>query len=572
MSATEVRTASSRKSDVPVSSVMARDLLTCPPDTTIAQAASWMQGRRSSSIVILDEGQAVGIWTEHDALKHDLASAHSFDAPISSAMSSPVETIASNATLADAALRFQQQNFRHYLVINAEGQPAGMLSRTDIVVNHGVEWFMRLRTAGSVVQRAALIGTASMSLNEAARKMYADRTEAIVFHDGDVWGILTERDIVRFIAERREDARAIDLASRPLATVPENDSLFHARNTMLQRRFRHMGVVDDKDALIGLIGFGDILESIEQGYIDELESALNERESALRESEERYRALVEQSPDAIIVHRSGRILFSNQAGAWLLQYDKAGDLVGHHLSQILCPEHEQDNTEVTENRITLLSDNPCSTSFHERLRRRDGTRIDVEIAAMQISYDGRPASQLVLRDISRRKQLEDELRRLATTDQLTGAYNRLHFDSHLEHMMRQAQRFASPLSLLLLDIDHFKRANDEHGHHVGDRILCQLVDTIAGTLRATDILARWGGEEFAILAPETELAGALHLAEKIRVCIAETAFQPVGHVTLSCGVAQYRADEAADDFFRRVDAATYTAKRNGRNQVRSSLR
>lgn len=531
-----------------------------------------MEGRRSSSIVILDQGQAVGIWTEHDALKHDLASEHSFDAPISSVMSSPVETIASNATLADAALRFQQQNFRHYLVINAEGRPVGMLSRTDIVVNHGVEWFMRLRTAGSVVQGAALIGTASMTLNEAASKMYADRNEAIVFHDGDVWGILTERDIVRFIAERRGDTRATDVASRPLATVPENDSLFHARNTMLQRGFRHMGVVDDKDALVGLIDFGDILESIEQGYIDELESALNERETALRESEERYRALVEQSPDAIIVHRRGRILFSNQAGAWLLQHDKAGDLVGHHLSQILCPEHEQDNAEVTQNRITLLSENSCSTTFNERLRRRDGTSIDVEIAAMQISYDGRPASQLVLRDISRRKQLEEELRRLATTDQLTGAYNRLHFDSHLEHMMRQAQRFASPLSLLLLDIDHFKRVNDEHGHHVGDRILCQLVDTIAGTLRATDILARWGGEEFAILAPETELAGALQLAEKIRGCIAETAFEPVGHITLSCGVAQYQADEAADDFFRRVDAATYTAKRDGRNQICASSR
>jgi len=572
MSATELRTPSSRKSDIPVTAVMARDLLTCPPDTPIAQAASLMQGRRSSSIVILDEGKPVGIWTEHDALKHDLSSEHSFDEPISSVMSSPVETIPSSATLADAALRFQQKNFRHYLVISADGQPAGMLSRTDIVINHGVEWFMRLRTAGSVVQGTPLIGTTSMSLNDAARTMYAGRTEAIVFHDGEVWAILTERDIVRFIAERREDARAIDLASRPLATVPEHDSLFHARNVMLDRRFRHMGVVDDNDTLIGLIGFGDILESIEQGYIDELESALNERETALRESEEHYRALVEQSPDAIIVHRGGRILFSNQAGAWLLQHDKADDFVGQHLSQILCPEHERDNAEIIENRVTLLSENPCSTTLTERLRRRDGTRIDVEIAAMQITYDGRPASQLVLRDISRRKQLEDELRRLATTDQLTGAFNRLHFDAHLEHMMRQAQRFASPLRLRLLDLDHFKRVNDEHGHHVGDRVLCRLVDSIAGTLRSTDILARWGGEEFAILAPETDLPGALHLGEKIRSCIAETAFEPVGPITLSCGVAQYRVDESADDFFRRVDAATYTAKHTGRNQVQAASR
>lgn len=557
----------SRISEMTVAAVMATDLVVCEPTTPVAEAARRMHEARSSSIVVRDNGRIAGIWTEHDALGHDLTADPAFDTPISEVMSAPVETVALETTLAEAAGRFQQQNFRHYLVADADGTPHGIISRTDIVINHGVEWFMRLRSAGSVVREHLLTGTPEMTLSAAARAMHDAGSEAIVVHDGTMWGILTERDIVRFIAQRLGNVNAAELASKPLATVEEQDSLFQARNIMLERGFRHIGVVNAAGELTGLVGFGDILTSIEQGYIDELETALSERETALRESEERYRALVEQSPDAIAVHRAGKFLFVNQAGSRLLGCADPAGLIGRQLADLLCPDQEIDDPAATGNRLRILNATPTDAPVQERVRRLDGRIIDVEIAAMRITYDGLPASQLVIRDISRRKQMEDELRRLATTDQLTGAFNRLHFEFHLDQMIKEAQRYGAPLSVIMFDIDDFKGVNDAQGHETGDRVLCRLVEAVTELMRDTDILARWGGEEFTILAPETDAAGATRLAEKIRRTVEACDFGLARRLTVSCGVVQYRPGEDRSTLFRRLDRATYAAKHDGRDCV-----
>jgi len=557
-----------RTTEMCVAQVMSTDIVTCDPATPVAEAASRMRGANSSSIVIADGAGVQGIWTEHDALRHDLNTPAAFEAPIREFMSAPVATITADSTLAEAATRFQQQKFRHFLVTDPDGRARGIVSRTDIVVNHGVEWFMRLRSASSVISEPPLTGVPEMTLSDAARAMGEARAEAIVVHDGEVRGILTERDIVRFIAERMHDRRAAEVASKPLATVCETDSLFQARNIMLERGFRHIGVVNENDELIGLIGFGDILDSIEQGYIEELETALGEREAALRESEERYRALVEQSPDAIAVHRAGHILFANEACMRLFGCDSGDRIIGRRIGEMLCPDPETDATESARNRLQILDSTPPSSPAHERMLRFDGRIIDVEVAAMAISYDGTPASQLVIRDISRRKQMENELRRLAITDQLTGAFNRMHFESHLEQMIRNARRLDAPFSLLMLDIDHFKVVNDAWGHDVGDQALCRLVEVISGILRTTDILARWGGEEFTVLAPATAIEGARELADKIRVAVSEAAFPPTEGLTVSIGLGEYRPDDTRMSLFLRVDRATYAAKDEGRNRIR----
>lgn len=163
-----------------------------------------------------------------------------------------------------------------------------------------------------------------------------------------------------------------------------------------------------------------------------------------------------------------------------------------------------------------------------------------------------------------------ELEVAASRDRLTGAWNRRHFEEVAAAKMSLARRRRAPLSLLLLDLDHFKRINDRFGHPAGDAVLVGAVATFRSVLRASDVLVRWGGEEFLVLAPATTLEGALRLGERLRAALAATAFPTAEPITLSGGVAEYLHDEDAGAWVARADRALYQAKAGGRNQVAAS--
>jgi diguanylate cyclase (GGDEF)-like protein/hemerythrin-like metal-binding protein len=160
-----------------------------------------------------------------------------------------------------------------------------------------------------------------------------------------------------------------------------------------------------------------------------------------------------------------------------------------------------------------------------------------------------------------------ELDRLASTDKLTGAWNRRRLEEAAANEMERLRRYDHPLSLILLDIDFFKKVNDRHGHSVGDQVLADLVAVVKSTLRTTDSITRWGGEEFVVLCANTTLSTVTMLAERLREKIAGTAFQVVQHITVSMGVAECLAGETWGQWFDRTDAALYQAKTSGRNQV-----
>ncbi len=161
-----------------------------------------------------------------------------------------------------------------------------------------------------------------------------------------------------------------------------------------------------------------------------------------------------------------------------------------------------------------------------------------------------------------------ELNRLATTDSLTGAWNRRYFEQAAALEIARTDRYGGPLALLMLDIDHFKLLNDTHGHPVGDKVLVELSQRVRPRLRATDLLARWGGEEFVVLLPHCGREAAVKLAKNLCHLIASEPFPPAGPLTASFGVAEFQAGETLDTWLKRVDDALYAAKSGGRNQVR----
>jgi diguanylate cyclase (GGDEF)-like protein len=167
-------------------------------------------------------------------------------------------------------------------------------------------------------------------------------------------------------------------------------------------------------------------------------------------------------------------------------------------------------------------------------------------------------------------RLHGIVQRQAVTDELTGLANRRSFQETLEAELRRAERFGNALALVFADLDDFKRVNDRFGHGVGDQVLRAFADVLSGRVRSIDQAARLGGEEFAILLPETDAAGAESLAESLRVATSELAI-PAGssyvHVTASFGVAAYPQTQSADDLMTSADLALYTAKRRGKNCV-----
>ena len=175
------------------------------------------------------------------------------------------------------------------------------------------------------------------------------------------------------------------------------------------------------------------------------------------------------------------------------------------------------------------------------------------------------------RVLAAQQKLREEFEVLAITDMLTGLYNRRHLESELQRGLRLTARHRHPLSLIVLDIDLFKQINDRHGHPVGDEVLVALSGRVRARLRATDVIARWGGEEFCLLLPNTDLEGARELAEQIRLVVSTTPFDTeVGpiHVTASLGVVSVeQPGETLTRLVMRADAALYAAKTAGRNCV-----
>lgn len=206
----------------------------------------------------------------------------------------------------------------------------------------------------------------------------------------------------------------------------------------------------------------------------------------------------------------------------------------------------------------------------------DGSVRYIRSAALtELDKKGRPVSLVGVNwDITKRKIMENELRRLATKDSLTGVNNRHHFIKMAEDELHRAKRYNHPTSFLLIDIDHFKMINDTYGHPAGDEVLKALCHTCLSTLRVNDIFGRLGGEEFSVVLPEQEEQGAMAFAERLRSALEGLTVDASGDIisfTVSIGVTTSRqSDDPLDILLKQADIALYKAKNSGRNRIVAS--
>nr|WP_320026469.1 diguanylate cyclase [uncultured Acetobacterium sp.] len=294
-------------------------------------------------------------------------------------------------------------------------------------------------------------------------------------------------------------------------------------------------------------------------------------EEALRASEEKLQTIIETSPDGIAISTmDGMVEFVTAQTVSMWGYDSADELIGRNIMEFV---HESYHEKAIYF-ITEMINGHLTGAAEYLMVRKDGSQFYCETNANILRDKDKNAIGVlhIERDITERKELENELKDLAIKDQLTGLYNRRKIDEVLMKEKQQVGLSKQNLAIIMADIDMFKLVNDQHGHLVGDTVLIAVTKILSQGVRKTDIVGRWGGEEFMIVCPDTDLVGATVLAEKLREMVDTHDFEVVGKKTCSFGVAQLRKEETIDELLLRSDLALYRAKERGRNRVETEIR
>ncbi|MDP3465252.1 MAG: diguanylate cyclase [Sulfuricurvum sp.] len=273
--------------------------------------------------------------------------------------------------------------------------------------------------------------------------------------------------------------------------------------------------------------------------------------------------ILDAIPSPVIVTNGHELTAANQTLLAYLSYETLEDFKRDH--ECVCEYFEEGDTDEyllpmqNDQRWTEFIRKHPQISHKAKITIEGKTTIfDVKLSALEFKEDTRYV--VIFTDIS-------SMQSIAITDPLTGVANRLHFSMIYEHAINVARREQKSLGGIFFDIDHFKQINDNYGHLSGDEVLKRIPMLIKQRIRKSDILARWGGEEFIILLPNTSLEETAKIAEILRLTIESENFETVGTITCSFGVATLKENESPDELLKRLDELLYVAKESGRNQV-----
>ncbi len=558
--------------DPQVREIVQTELLTCPPQTRLCEAARLMRGRPCSSILVVEEGRPVGIWTEHDATRLDFNRLESFDVAISEVMSAPLKTIPSDLTLNEVAFRFREEGVRHFIVEGPANELLGMVTQSDVTLRHGVEHYLTLRAVDAAMRGAFLRLAGEETVAELAVRMQESKADAAIVDmpDGRK-GIITERDLIRLVAERQRCDRLASVASAPLITISRESSLLSARNLLEQRGVRHLGVVDERGEVVGLLSLSDILGILQHEYVHHLTEALKERDQQLIRSRKDLllaKQVIETSINAIMVtDAEGRIESINPAFTHITGY-QPDEVLGRRPGELL----KSGRMDADFYRSMWQSLERHGFWEGEIWNRRKNGEVYPEWLTINVIRDEAGAVvqyAAIFNDISERKRAEERIRNLAYFDVLTGLPNRRLFEDRLGMAIASAHRHGHRSAILFLDLDLFKRINDTLGHAAGDEVLMEMSRRLESVRREDDTAARIAGDEFVLLMHEIpDEQAAAKLAERI-IDEVQRPFLVGGHelyVTTSIGISLYPDDGSdAEALMQAADLAMYQAKEQGRN-------
>jgi len=294
-------------------------------------------------------------------------------------------------------------------------------------------------------------------------------------------------------------------------------------------------------------------------------------EEAMVESETTMKAMSEASHDALImVDDQGLISFWSQAAERIFGW-ASNEALGQNLHDLIALSEDARQAHKGMKIFAKTGKGPVIGSIMEfTARHKHGHTFPVERTVSSFRLRGRWYAVGTLRDITKRVQSRQQLLELARTDGLTGLNNRKHFFELAEREVTRAARYGNPLTVLMIDLDHFKRVNDTYGHDAGDAVLRHFSQLMSEAMRDADILGRYGGEEFIVLMPQTDASQGREAGERLRRLVEESPTPWSGgsiHHTASIGLASSRSVLALENLIKKADEAMYQAKHEGRNRV-----
>ena len=304
---------------------------------------------------------------------------------------------------------------------------------------------------------------------------------------------------------------------------------------------------------------------------EKLEEELEARTQKIREGEQYFSRILEYSPISIfLMDKEYGISYINKQAQECFGYTM-DDLQGIGILEYLAGGIECSNESDLRNRLVSLCPPPGEPGSYGPVEIEIPAK-DESLHFTETTFTAIDEGYLVsIVDVSQRKQAEETLYSLSVTDSMTGFYNRRHYQDCIENEFLRAIRYGHPLTLIIFDVDLFKMINDQYGHPAGDSVLCHLAELTRECFRSTDLQFRIGGEEFAVLLPETTSELGWIAAERFRNCIEENSTLYEGtriHHTVSVGIATTDSDMGnVGDFIKRTDIALYRAKHLGRNRT-----
>jgi diguanylate cyclase (GGDEF)-like protein/PAS domain S-box-containing protein len=555
-----------------ISSIISRDVITLSPDESLRSAIEKMHSGGVSCIVITEDKKPAGILTERDVVRLIGKNIDLDMTRLTSVMKGPVVTVSEEVGIPEAANIMAEKGLRRLVIVDKDRIISGIVTQTDIIRNMSIDSFISLKRVEQVMNRRIISVSRKEKLLNAVEIMVENRISCVVVvEDNKPVGIITERDITGAVSEKRISESVEEIMTSSVITAHKDISLYDAKRLMVRNNFRRLIIVDPGDNVIGIITQTDIMRDLRSGYIALLEDLLQEKSRELIESEIKYRTLVEQSLEGIMIIQEGLIKFVNPTLLNILNY-REEEMVGMDVFSFVFTDHRG---LLSENLRKLPDGRKVKAPFELRMLHKDDDRAFMEVLTTMIQYQGKPAILATLRDITDKKKTEEELKRLVITDDLTGLFNQRFFHIQFPKEIEKVKRYGRSLSILLIDIDRFKNYNDKYGHWEGDQVLKRLGDLLMKNVRTIDVAFRYGGEEFTVLLPETRCDNALLVAERIRKSVMQAVFNPftldgkpeVINLTVSVGATEFNPEDNEKTLLKRVDNAMYQAKNSGRNAV-----
>ncbi len=517
-------------------------------DVSLKTLIELMNKNQQGVIVLLDGNKPTGILTERD-IAEIVFNGVSLDDMAGKYAHKEVITTRGDRSIGYGLNLMIENNIRRIVVISKKGDFVGVVTQKNMLRHLEEDFYRATIRVKHILERSINLISVKPEepIYEALRKIVQNKISAVpVIHNKKAVGVITEKDIIELARKNVSLKSEVNkFIIRQAVTVSLDTTLVDVVKTMNNNNIRRVVVEDSKGAVVGMITLRDVLKNLEGGYSDFLEMKLKYTKEILNLLPEMLLEVSDTGKEHLIIWANEKFL-------------------NKHSRKVI---DRPITSFIPVKTWEKIYNNLLRSSKIEEVRFKKGKDV-YEVSGFFIKTDGKLEKgriHLIARDIT------DDIR-LLTTDTLTGIYNRRFINEFLINEIERSKRMNKRFSIAMLDIDDFKKLNDTYGHMAGDAVLKFMSNLIAESLRKSDIVGRYGGEEFIIIMPETDMKVSGLVSERVRKKIEDGAI-PLSkkksvNITASFGIASFPDDGiSSDDLLITADDRLYKAKKEGKNKV-----